>query len=127
MIKACLCRGLYNTLVSVLEGDGSAEMELGGKCLLAGPRERTPVPWLRGHAVALSFVLHPLGGITLALHYCYFMCLVLLNFFSDVTHRIARNGELLHYEFQLTKLPKKISLIVVNNGIEKPAYNSDSA
>lgn len=36
-----------------------------------------------------------------------------------VTHKIARNGELLHLEFQLTQLPKRISFITFENGTEK--------
>lgn len=36
------------------------------------------------------------------------------DFFSDVTHKIARDGELLHLEFHLTQLPQRISFITVN-------------
>lgn len=63
IIKVCLCRGLYNKhVVPVIGGDGSAKLELGVKCLLAGPCEKTPVLCLQGNAVALSLVLHARAG-----------------------------------------------------------------
>lgn len=44
------------------------------------------------------------------------------DFFSDVTHKIASDGELLHLEFHLTQLPKRIlSLLIMEL---KTSYNS---
>lgn len=41
------------------------------------------------------------------------------GFFSDVTHQIARDGELLHLEFHLIQLPQRIPFITGDNGTEK--------
>lgn len=42
-----------------------------------------------------------------------------VDFSSDVTHKIARNGELLCHGFHFTPLPKETPFIVVNNRTEE--------
>lgn len=85
-----------------------------GPCLAVSPGR----PW--GTAVPpvpLSFVLqlrHAQHTVLLSLVFYGFT-----DFFSHVTQKIARDGELLHLEFHLTQLPKRISFITVNNGTEK--------